>query len=76
MVRAKFKCYFKGVAENAESPAAALKFHAVCDGSPENKEFFKYMPAGSIELQIVNKTAADKFEQGKEYYIDFTPVEN
>jgi hypothetical protein len=75
MVRAKFKCFFKGNVEPGDNAPATIKLHAVYDDSEENKEFFKYTPAGSIELHVVNKAAADKFEQGKEYYIDFTPVE-
>ena len=30
---------------------------------------------GKIELGTINKAAADAFELGKEYYIDFTRAE-
>lgn len=75
LVRAKFKCFFKCASEHGENAPATIKLHAVYDDSQENKEFFKYTPAGSVELHVVNTSAADKFEEGKEYYIDFTQAE-
>lgn len=44
------------------------------DNSPENKGFWKATPSGKVELGCVNLAAADSFELGKEYYIDFTPA--
>ena len=44
-------------------------------GSEENKEFFAATPGGQIGLYTVNQSALDQFEQGKEYYVDFTPAE-
>ena len=71
MVRAKVQCTKK---ESLENGAANLIFYPVADGSKENKEFFNATPAGTISLSIVNPSAAKQFEQGKEYYIDFTPA--
>ena len=51
-----------------------LTFGPVTSGSEENKEFFKATPGGTISFYTVNKTAADRFEQGKEYYVDFSPA--
>ena len=41
----------------------------------ENLIFGKATPAGSIAMLIKNKEAADSFELGKAYYVDFTPAE-
>jgi hypothetical protein len=71
MVRAKFKCTIK--AETGDTTHIVLE--PVVTGSKENEDFYKYTPAGRIDLGVVNKAAADQFEQGKEYYIDFKPVE-
>jgi hypothetical protein len=42
------------------------------EDSPENKEFYKWTPSGSIELGVLNKKAGDYFKLQCEYYIDFT----
>ena len=67
-VRAKF------VVETVEdwNEGKSIKLHAVYDGSPENKEFFQYTPAGYIQLSTVNLAAAKQFEVGKHLYVDFT----
>jgi hypothetical protein len=67
-VRAKFVCSYK----NAEQ--RVLTFDPVYSGSEENKRFFEATPGGQINLNVVNETALAKFEQGKEYYVDFTPA--
>jgi hypothetical protein len=74
-VRAKFKLdsYETSLQSDAEE-CRTLKFSAVCSGSEENKQFFKYTPYGQITLGTVNKTAWEKFELGKEYYLDFIPA--
>lgn len=70
MVRAKFVCWNK---TTDETGASHIKLSAVTTGNKENEEFFKYTPSGIIEMGVVNSEAARQFEQGKEYYIDFTP---
>lgn len=52
------------------------------DKNPENKEFFEASPPGfwyngqnvslGIKIYVVNPEAANQFEVGKNYYIDFT----
>ena len=71
VTRCKMKCI--GVADAALSDETKiLNFTAVYDPDPEseNAKFFKYTPAGTLHLQVVNKAVADQFEVGKEYYID------
>lgn len=70
MVRCKVVCQEKQVSSDGES--VSLTFYPVVDGSAENKEFFKYTPAGSIQFSTINKAASDRFEQGAQYYMDFT----
>lgn len=42
-------------------------------GNEENSIFGMYTPAGSITMTVYNDNV--KFEVGKEYYLDFTPVD-
>jgi hypothetical protein len=58
--------------KTTDRPAAKISLMAVTATNDENKEFFKSTPTGSINLNIVNLDAANMFEQGKEYYVDFT----
>lgn len=71
MVRAKFKV--DSITLYAES--RSVKMSPVTSGSEENKSFSKWTPSGSLEINISNPDAYDKFEQGKEYYIDFSPAD-
>lgn len=75
MTRAKFTCFEVSKRKNwdpAHPFVSAAKFTAVSSGSDENKSFFASTPSGSIELATVQP---DIFEPGKDYFIDFTPVE-
>jgi hypothetical protein len=72
MVRAKFVCIEKGeVGHQPGNTTAKIVFQAVSGNSEENKSFWKWTPSGRIELSVVNTEAAEKFEVGKEYYVDF-----
>jgi len=68
MIRAKFKCIEGGVNESGRF----FKLRPVTSGSDENKNFYKYTPAGLIEQLIVNDNVY--FEVGKEYDVDFSEV--
>jgi len=74
VVRCKFVCNSKSSLSN-EDDGFYIGFMPVYAGSKENEEFFKYTPAGQLELQLVNKATADQIECGKEYYIDISPAE-
>jgi hypothetical protein len=69
LVRAKFKVVKKEALE--ADGGAKIVLQAVCGGSPENEQFFKYTPSGEIVMQTVNPEAAVQFEEGKEGYVDF-----
>lgn len=61
--------------DKAKGEIATIKLYPVTSGSEENKSFYAATPSGSIELGTVNQLAADAFELGKEYYVDFTKAE-
>lgn len=70
-MRCKVYCTWKQAYEDG----FYLTFSPVVEGSVENKEFFKYTPGGNLQFNVLNKEAASKFEQGKQYYVDFSPAE-
>jgi hypothetical protein len=43
----------------------------VTSGSPENDEFFKWTPTGHIALSTINPAAAEQFEVGALYFVEF-----
>jgi hypothetical protein len=48
-----------------------VKLSPVYGDSPENKEFYKWTPCGSVELGTINPEAGKYFELGKEYFLTF-----
>lgn len=70
-VRAKFQC--SNITKSPDSSTTVVNLTAVTTGSDENKTWSKYTPSGQLQMVITNPTAADQFEQGKEYFIDITP---
>jgi hypothetical protein len=73
-VRAKFVC--TGIQDYPEYENKTVSLSPVITGSDENKSFAKYTPSGSISLSISYETQAIKcFEEGKEYYVDFSAAE-
>jgi hypothetical protein len=67
-VRAKFTVF--SIAPNGDG--VEIDLIPVVTGSPENEQFYSFTPWGSIKLGTVNASAAEQFEVGKEYYVDFT----
>jgi hypothetical protein len=58
-----------------------IKFSAVypnpeLDGykHDENHAFFNATPYGQIEIHVQNAHAAELFQPGEEFYVDFTPA--
>ena len=73
MVRTKFIVSSYDVFFNLRGEEQRLiKLNVVVDGSPENKEFFKWTPSGQIELGTLNQKAWEQFPLGAEMYVDFT----
>ena len=71
-MRAKFECV--SVNDFGELKRATLS--AVTTGNPEDQDFHKYTPCGSLEIDISKEGAADYFKPGKKYYLDFSEIEN
>ena len=68
-VRAKFKV--QSVTES-EGGLKTATLQPVVSGSPENAEFFKWTPSGSITLGTINPAVAEQFTPGTAFYVDFT----
>lgn len=51
-----------------------IKLMPVTGTSDENKQFFRWTPAGSIDLGTVNPAVVEQFRIGDEFYVDFTPA--
>lgn len=41
----------------------------------DNEPWSKYTPSGGLQLGITNPECFDRFEAGKVYWVDVTPVE-
>lgn len=72
MVRAKFQVQRYETSLQGKEECRTIHLTAVYDGSPENKQFFKYTPNGRIEIGILNERAWREFPLGREVYVDFT----
>lgn len=73
MVRAKFSLYSKEEI-TGQPNVYNLKFRACTQHDRDSEQFWKYTPAGELFMQCINVDAANKFEVGKMYYLDFTPT--
>ena len=74
--RAKFRVTSKTV---SETNGTSLAMTAVMGGSTENEDFFKWSPAGSLNLSTINDEVGKQFDVGDEVYVDLTkaaPVVN
>ncbi len=77
--RAKFRCTMENTKvwsrADASAPSRVYEFYAAYDdGTPENERFAKTTPSGKIEITVDNPAVV--LEPGKDYYVDFTPVED
>lgn len=68
------QCRYKFRCDSKDETTGKVKFSAVVGGSPENRSFFKWTPTGSLSFSTFNKPVLDKFQVGKEYYLDLTPA--
>lgn len=79
MVRAKFKVDSvtqDRYADDGSVTAEQIEMSAVYgeDGSA-NAEWSKWTPSGQFRMHVTNPSVFGQFEQGKEYYLDFTPAD-
>ena len=63
--RLKFECVFI----DRQQGSTNVSFEAVIDGSPENKSFWKYTPAGSLNFSVTDEVDIP-FREGANYYLD------
>lgn len=70
-IKAKMKCTNVTKHDSGE----VVSFEAVVSGSEENKSFSAATPSASLTMNVSNPVARGAFEVGKEYYLDFAPVE-
>lgn len=73
-VRAKVKCWSKTT--NTDG-TGSVTLSPVYDPNPEseNGQFWQATPSGTFSMSGIKGAALDAFEQGKEYYVDFSPAE-
>lgn len=72
-VRAKFIC--ESVTKYTDG-GKHVALRACYNNAPENKAFNDATPSGEIKITISKgKPAADLFEPGREFFVDFTPAE-
>lgn len=77
-VRAKFKCWsvIHGNDGNPDNICAEIRLQAAYgDGDEANKSWSKWTPSGELRMFVTNPSAIAEFEQGKSYYLDFTPAD-
>lgn len=76
VVRAKF--YVQSItpvpSQNPDDKTAHVSMYAVYGNGEANKDWSRWTPSGSITMSITNPSAVEKFEVGKEYFVDFTPA--
>lgn len=63
-----------GTAEKYSESISAIAVYSE-DKNSENYSFSIATPSLSLNMTITNPGAFGKLEQGKEYYLDFIPVE-
>jgi hypothetical protein len=58
--------------------ARRVKLSAVTNSDPTNQEnvrFHQATPTGEVTMHVDNPAAAEQFEAGDEFYVDFTKVQ-
>lgn len=76
-VRAKMKCTTITKSGDAKHPTVRVELGAVYSNDPEseNRSFASATPSASVSISIdAGRPAAQAFELGGEYYVDFIPV--
>lgn len=79
MIRAKFNCAtINNTPPDQSERIETVSLVAVYSEDPNdiNYKWSKYTPSGSMMLSISNPDAQDRFEIGKEYFIDISEVTN
>lgn len=72
-IRAKFNV--STVAKHFNGGGASVTMSPVVGDAGENKTFWDATPSGKIEMHITNPDAIKVFENGGEFYVDFTKAD-
>lgn len=85
MVRAKFTVsmvsaprkitHWDNEGNSSQVDVVDVSLYPVTGGSNENNAFFASTPGGLIQLQTINLEAAQQFEAGRQFYVDFTEAQ-
>jgi hypothetical protein len=72
----KFRAKFRLSTETkGEGEGKKLTFYPVQDtGIPEDQQFHKYTPSGTLEMFVTNQAILESVKPGDQFYIDFTPI--
>jgi hypothetical protein len=74
-VRAKFQCNSVEQFSATGPGTRTYRFTPQYDPSvPEDQRYAKYTPSGELRITVDNPNVV--FELGRQYYLDFTPVED
>lgn len=69
-IRAKFSV--ESVTEFSYGDKKATLRAIYSNGKPEDNQFAKATPSGTIEITVDNPDTRDFLKPGKSYYVDFT----
>lgn len=73
-IKSKFSCV--SVTETAYATKEAKLQAQYSATNPEDNQFAKSTPSGSIDISISNPDAMDFIKPGKKYYVYFEECEN
>ena len=76
VVRAKFRVMAIEPAQNADpnNVFTTIRMIPVWEQDGVNRTWSRATPSGELKISITNPDAIDKFDLGREYYLDFTPA--
>ncbi len=76
-VRAKFRVMSITPAQSNDPNyvATTVSMIPVWEQDGVNKEWSKATPSGKLDMLITNPDAIERFENGKQYFVDITPAD-
>lgn len=83
-VRAKFYCggceikkgdFYNSTTQQMDKDIEFAEVQLFPNCCKENESWNQATPSGMVKMTITNPEAYKQFEPGKEYFIDFTPVD-
>lgn len=75
-LRAKFNCQSVSKNGNTEEVHLSAVYGNDDRDNEENNQFSEATPWGDLKMGVDNPAAQGFFEEGKNYYLDFTPSED